>query len=91
MALPFKVIETSSGYKLVSDKYKGKGLLTDKQPSLKELSKRDQIKLKAFVRQNHPCVSVHGGKISNQLLQDLLKNLTKRSEAITGTTLWTTI
>ena len=73
MAIPFKVTETSNGYKLVSDKYKGKGLLTDKQPSLKEFSKRDQTKLKAYVRQNHPCVSIHGGKISNQLLQDLLK------------------
>ena len=70
---PFKVIETGKGFKLVSDKYKGKGIVTTKQPLLHEFSDKDQAKLKAHTRQHHPCVSIHGGKISNQLLQDLLK------------------
>ena len=74
MALPpFKVIETGKGFKLVSSKYKGKGIITTKQPLLHEFSDKDQAKLKAHTRQHHSCVSIHGGKISNQLLQDLLK------------------
>jgi hypothetical protein len=71
---PFKVIEKSPDkFKLVSANYKGKGLLTDKQPSLEQFSSKDQSKLKHYVRHHFPCVTVVGGKISNQVLQDLLR------------------
>jgi len=71
--IPYNVIETGRGFKLVSAKYKGKGKLTDKQPELNQFCPKDQAKLKSHVRQHYPCVSVVGGKLSTNVLQDLLR------------------